>query len=134
MRSLRCLGGGVKRITQTQLFVCLGLALATLALFNAKVSNLEPLAETTKEPHFDKNMKLGQLLSDKKLKRLLRPKSNVDKIHTDILYFNRVPKTGSENFVFLLEKLGERNGFDHSRYRNPDHRAVSKAKQVGEVG
>ena len=48
----------------------------------------------------------------------------------DFLYYNRVPKTGSENFAFVLKKLSEMNGFHHQRHGDPDNRQQSKEAQV----
>ena len=51
----------------------------------------------------------------------------------DILYFNRVPKTGSENFVTLLQALQHWNGsqnFHHVRFPSPQPRRISKKVQV----
>ena len=51
----------------------------------------------------------------------------------DILYFNRVPKTGSENFVTLLQALQNWNGsqnFHHVRFPSPQPRRISKKVQV----
>ena len=53
--------------------------------------------------------------------------------HPDLLYFNRVPKTGSENFVFLLQKLSARNGFVHRRYGHPEPRRIDESKQAFNV-
>merc|ERR1712226_348643 len=47
----------------------------------------------------------------------------------DILYFNRVPKTGSENMVLILQNLAEKNGFVHKRYGNPRLRQISAKAQ-----
>ena len=47
---------------------------------------------------------------------------NMDNLHgvnmsvrDDFLFFNRIQKTGSENFVYLLEELSKRNNFSHQR-------------------
>ena len=51
----------------------------------------------------------------------------------EMLYFNRVPKTGSENFVFILQKLSEMNGFRHSRFGNPHSRRLNFTEQEKHV-
>ncbi len=41
-------------------------------------------------------------------------------VDEELLFFNRVPKTGSENFVLILQKLSEQNGFVHKRSGRTD--------------
>lgn len=66
----------------------------------------------------------------------------------DVLYFTRIPKTGSENLVFLISELSkvlnkiqwwfflsfifahfQVNNFTHYRYGQPDPRHLSKDQQ-----
>ena len=49
----------------------------------------------------------------------------------DYFFFNRVQKTGSENFVFLLQQLSGRNNFSHQRLWSR-HTLTSAAAQVGD--
>lgn len=47
-----------------------------------------------------------------------------------ILFFNRVPKSGSEMLVLLLQWLQGLNGFRHVRLRGGDKRRLNLAEQV----
>ena len=47
----------------------------------------------------------------------------------DVLYFNRIPKTGSENFVYLMSTLSKQNNFTHYRYAQPDPRHPTYEEQ-----
>ena len=51
----------------------------------------------------------------------------------DVLFFNRIPKTGSENFVSLMFELSRRNGFQHLRFGMPDPKRLDQNAQVGVV-
>ncbi|XP_059091459.1 heparan sulfate 2-O-sulfotransferase pipe-like [Tigriopus californicus] len=56
-----------------------------------------------------------------------------DKIQQDLLYYNRVPKTGSENLGYLLEELAKRNNFTQSRCYKPSDRKLTKENQRAHV-
>ena len=43
------------------------------------------------------------------------PYSPTFEVSRDFLFFNRIQKTGSENFVFLMTELGKRANFTHQR-------------------
>ena len=58
------------------------------------------------------------------------PTSPVDQVQIDVLFFNRIPKTGSENMVFLLNKLAKINNFKHKRYGQPQPRKLTVEQQV----
>ncbi|XP_076028690.1 uronyl 2-sulfotransferase homolog pip-like [Oratosquilla oratoria] len=67
------------------------------------------------------------------------PKDNPNPLLTEhVLFFNRVPKTGSEMFVLLLQWLQGQNGFRHVRLRNTvrryltDKEQMSLAEEIGE--
>ena len=51
----------------------------------------------------------------------------------DVLFFSRVPKTGSEMMVRLLFRLAERNNFTHVRYGAPQPRKLPEKDQVMRV-
>ena len=48
----------------------------------------------------------------------------------DLLFFNRVPKTGSTNLALLIQKISTTNGFLHFRFGNPDLRSIPRRDQV----
>ena len=50
-----------------------------------------------------------------------------------VLFFNRVPKCGSEMLVLLLQWLQARNGFRHVRLKNTVKRHLTTDQQVGLV-
>ena len=47
-----------------------------------------------------------------------------------VLFFNRVPKCGSEMLVLLLQWLQARNGFRHVRLKNTVKRYLTTDQQV----
>jgi len=47
----------------------------------------------------------------------------------DVFYFNRIPKTGSENFVYILRALSRDNHFTHYRFGKPDPRHLTESEQ-----
>ena len=47
-----------------------------------------------------------------------------------LLVFNRIPKTGSENMAYVIKEMAKINKFNHIRYGNPDHRLISRNNQV----
>lgn len=47
-----------------------------------------------------------------------------------VLFFNRVPKSGSEMLVLLLQWLQARNGFRHVRLKNTVRRYLTREEQV----
>ena len=49
---------------------------------------------------------------------------------SNVLIFNRVPKTGSEMMVKLLQTLAVRNNFTHLRFGAPHPRKLSTKDQV----
>ena len=49
---------------------------------------------------------------------------------TDMLYYNRVPKTGSENLAFLLSEMSNLNDFTRERFGNPNKRRLAVTEQV----
>jgi len=51
----------------------------------------------------------------------------------DVLYFNRIPKTGSENFVYILTALSRDNNFTHYRFGKPDPRHLTEIEQKNHV-
>ena len=54
-------------------------------------------------------------------------------VNSNMLYFNRIEKTGSENFAFLLRELSALNGFQTQRYRSPHiPRKINFDEQVSE--
>lgn len=58
---------------------------------------------------------------------------NSPEFDENFLFFNRVPKTGSENFVYMLKQLADANGFTHKRSAKTDlrWRFISENEQVG---
>ncbi len=54
-------------------------------------------------------------------------------IDGNILFFNRVPKTGSENFVHILQLLSLTNGFWHVRYGSPEPRRLNNNTQMKQI-
>jgi len=65
-----------------------------------------------------------------------KPEPKASIVLQDVLYFNRIPKTGSENFVFLMSKLSKENNFTHYRYSQPDPRHLTyegQRKHIKEV-
>ena len=50
--------------------------------------------------------------------------------NTSLLVFNRIPKTGSEMFVLLLQWLEGDNNFKHIRLRNTENRRLNPFEQV----
>lgn len=61
------------------------------------------------------------------------PTSSTDTILADVLYYARIPKTGSENFAFLLSKLAKHNRFTHTRYGQPEPRKLTHRQQAASV-
>ena len=53
-------------------------------------------------------------------------------VQEGVLLFNRVHKTGSENFVAMLQVLAKRNGFTHERchFCSPDGKRITQEQQV----
>ena len=49
---------------------------------------------------------------------------------SQLLVFNRIPKTGSENMAYVIKEMAKINKFNHVRYGNPDHRLISRNNQV----
>ena len=49
---------------------------------------------------------------------------------SQLLVFNRIPKTGSENMAYVIKEMAKINKFSHIRYGNPDHRLISRNNQV----
>ena len=49
---------------------------------------------------------------------------------SQLLVFNRIPKTGSENMAYVIKEMAKINKFNHIRYGNPDHRLISRNNQV----
>ena len=54
----------------------------------------------------------------------------LDYFDHDLLIFNRIPKTGSENMAYVIKELSIVNNFTHIRYGNPDHRLITRKDQV----
>lgn len=50
--------------------------------------------------------------------------NNTRKATNEILFFNRVPKVGSQTFMELLRRMSERNGFNFERD------AVQRVEQI----
>ena len=55
---------------------------------------------------------------------------HIMELDKNVLVFNRIPKTGSENMAFVIKELSKVNNFSHIRYGNPDHRLISRRNQV----
>ena len=53
-----------------------------------------------------------------------------DLVDSQLLLFNRVPKTGSTMVATLLSRLAERKGFLHKRYRAAQPRKLDQDAQV----
>ncbi len=67
--------------------------------------------------------------------QLLLPAQSTDQtsnvvIDTSLLYFNRVPKTGSMNMVSILRSLSEANGFIHKSCGLFGPKQLSRGEQV----
>ncbi len=54
-------------------------------------------------------------------------------MYTDILFFARIPKSGTENMVYLLKNLAGRNGFVHKRHPSPMPRRITEQAEVRTV-
>ena len=48
----------------------------------------------------------------------------------DLLFFARIPKSGTENLAFLMKALAVRNDFVHKRYWRPQPRRIPSVEQV----
>lgn len=48
----------------------------------------------------------------------------------DLLFFARIPKSGTENLAFLMKALAVRNDFVHKRYWRPQPRRITSVEQV----
>merc|ERR1719266_2663312 len=45
---------------------------------------------------------------------------------TNLVYYNRIPKTGSENLAFLIKHLSLRNNFTHYRFGKTQPRHLNE--------
>ena len=70
-------------------------------------------------------MKNGPALSTEYIKNHL---------NEDVLFFNRIPKTGSEMIVLILQWLQNKNDFKHIRLKNTKNRHLSHEEQVSQQG
>ena len=68
------------------------------------------------------------VLSNKHYKRPKSGLKSVVLVDEDFLYYNRVPKTGSENFAFLFKNLAAKNDFMHLRFGNPNLRSLNASQ------
>ena len=68
-----------------------------------------------------------RLLQELQQSQQTAPFSDLNK---DILIFNRVPKSGTEMFVKLLQRLSRKNNFTHYRYGQPVPRQLPSFVQV----
>ena len=59
--------------------------------------------------------------------------SNYSILLKNVLIFSRVPKTGSEMMVRLLQALALRNNFVHTRFGAPQPRKLSWKQQVKQL-
>ena len=48
----------------------------------------------------------------------------------DLLFFARIPKSGTENLAFLIKALAVRNDYVHKRYWRPQPRRITSVEQV----
>jgi dermatan/chondrotin sulfate uronyl 2-O-sulfotransferase UST len=60
----------------------------------------------------------------------LRKGVNIPELSDHVLFFNRVPKSGSEMLVLLLQWLQGTNGFRHIRLGGGDVRQLNRMQQV----
>lgn len=60
----------------------------------------------------------------------LRHNSHASTANPEVLFFNRVPKTGSENLVHVMLHLAKINGFTHKRAHHPVPRRLTEKEQV----
>lgn len=60
----------------------------------------------------------------------LRQNVKIPELSDHVIFFNRVPKSGSEMFVLLLQWLQGVNGFRHIRLGGGDVRHLSRMQQV----
>ena len=78
--------------------------------------------------------RLARKIHNRKLKvPELDPTSlpNLEPSDPDFLFYNRVPKTGSEMVTKLLSNLGQQSGrFKHHRYGAPNPRLLTAEAQV----
>ncbi|TRY70843.1 hypothetical protein TCAL_01210, partial [Tigriopus californicus] len=118
---------------------------STLKVFEGLIpqffQNVTKFYQSLGEPHKNKNRHRGIL---EKNRRRLETNLTLeidfynfvaqsDKIQQDLLYYNRVPKTGSENLGYLLEELAKRNNFTQSRCYKPSDRKLTKENQRAHV-
>jgi hypothetical protein len=64
----------------------------------------------------------------------LRHGINIPELSDHVLFFNRVPKSGSEMLVLLLQWLQGMNGFRHIRLRGGNVRKLNRMQQVSYFG
>ncbi|KAH8286323.1 hypothetical protein KR054_006766 [Drosophila jambulina] len=55
--------------------------------------------------------------------------NNTKFAETDMVFFNRVPKVGSQSLMELMARLGKINGFSHARNKGGAHETVLMNKQ-----
>ena len=60
----------------------------------------------------------------------LRHGIKIPELSDHVLFFNRVPKTGSEMLVLLLQWLQGMNGFRHIRLRGGSVRKLNRMQEV----
>jgi dermatan/chondrotin sulfate uronyl 2-O-sulfotransferase UST len=60
----------------------------------------------------------------------LRQNVKIPELSDHVIFFNRVPKSGSEMLVLLLQWLQGRNGFRHVRLGGGNVRRLSRMQQV----
>ncbi len=64
---------------------------------------------------------------------VLPPPAQPSQVDPQVLFFNRIHKTGSTNFAAMMERMAGRNGFEHKRSGYyPDIKFVNRDEQVEE--
>ena len=110
-----------------------GLAFGVLICYQVMTSGTSlPNPDPVSRDNYVSNGNSRVLLETEKKSETLQKRREVNNATTDdnFLFFGRVPKTGSENMVFLLQKLSHLNGFTHVRHPWPKHRHLTEEEQV----
>lgn len=106
------------------------LVLAVMFIVEVNIANFEE----AKSHYSDFNVsrrKAKNIMDPEARDAIDLPKSLDDEVYKDILYYNRVPKTGSENLVYILQHLAKVNSFTHLRFGDPTARYIDEEHQVG---
>lgn len=93
----------------------------TFRNFDLEETNAGTVPSTTVLPIF---------IQSKYVTRALNELGPMDELNAHVLFFNRVPKSGSEMLLLLVQWLQGWNNFRHIRLKDDNKRRFSKFEQV----